>query len=689
MSAPDQRLDSAVFRPSTVALVGVSSNPASPAGRPLNFLHRSGFKGIVHAVNPVREVVQGVRSHPSVQECDPTPEHAYILLGQPRVEDAVRACGDAGVTVATILADGYAESGAEGRRKQDRLVEIARSSGMRLLGPNSMGVADLHAGALITTNAIYQDPALKPGHVGLISQSGSMMGGLISRAAAIGVGFSRVAAVGNECDIGLADIGTMMLTDPNTRVITLFLETIRDAEGLARFAGDAHRVGKPVIAYKLGRSRTGQQLAVAHTGALLADDAVIECFLRDVGIARVSTLEGLVEAPMLFSARRPNAESQMRVGVLTTTGGGAATVTDRLALEGVTIIPPSDATYRSLSATGLSVAEGTILDLTLAGAEPQYVRAATEAVARDPRVDLVLSVTGSSGRASPETSVAPLIGADTKHKPLACFFAPDAPDALKQLTSGDVPAFRTPESCADVIAAFLRWRSPRCKGPARKPVTAEPVALDELRSLDLLDTLGVTTVARSVAVPGAIEDPPFDYPIVVKALTDAIPHKSDVGGVIVGVETLQGARQAMERIRNSIGVALPGIEITRFLLSPMIPCIQEVLVGYRLDPIVGPVVTVAPGGILVGLYDDKSIRLAPVDAETALGMIGEVTGLAPLRGHRGRPPGDLSALADLIVSMSRLAAAEETILEAEANPVMVSKRSAVAVDALVTVPAVP
>ena len=672
-------LAQAVFTPRTVALVGLSSNPATPAGRPLRFMAGSGARVMV--VNPRREVVQDAPAYPSLADCPEVAEHAYILVGTERVEQAVHDCIDAGVKVATILADGFAEAGQEGRALQDRLVRIARAGGLRLMGPNSMGVADLATSTLLTVNAIYAEPDPLRGPVSLISQSGSIMGGLISRARALGIGFSRVAAVGNECDLGVAELGEMMLDDPGCAVLALFLETIRDADGLARMAAKAHAVGKPVIAYKLGRSSMGAQMAVAHTGALLAEDAVVDAYLADIGIARVKTLDGLIEAPMLFRGRRPLGRG-LNVGVLTTTGGGGAMVADQLALEGVHVQAPSPATLEAVRTTGLSVVAGPVVDLTLAGAGPEYVRPAIEAIARDPQVDLVMSVTGSSGRSAPERTIPPLAEADRGDTALAAFVTPDALHTLEGFTSAGIPAFRTPESTADAVGALNRWRAPKVTVLARAPADAKPLVLDEAASLALLKDAGVPVVESVELAVGEVPD--LRYPVVLKVLSDEVPHKTEAGGVILNIDGPDALTDAAAHIKTSVQAHHPNVTVDRLLAAPMLRPLQEVLIGYRLDAQVGPVITLAPGGVTVGLYDDKAVRLAPVDHATAAQMIDDVIGLAPIRGHRGLPKGDLDALAGAIMALSQLATHHKTVLEAEANPVMVMADGVAAADALVT-----
>jgi acyl-CoA synthetase (NDP forming) len=677
-------LSDALFRPRSVALLGLSSDRRRPTGRVLDYLRRAGYGGKIYVINPRHAEVQQARAYPSLGDLPEVPEHVYVLLGTRLAEQAVCDCAAIGVTVVTVLADGFAETGPEGARRQRAMAETARAAGMRLLGPNSMGLADHHSGAWITVNAIYGEPDQLVGRAVLISQSGSMMGGLISRARSLGLGFAKSVAVGNEADLSVGEIGLSCVDDPDTDVFLLFLETIREAGRLAEFAAAAQAAGKPVVAYKLGRSDVGQQLAVAHTGALLSDDAVVDAYLRDVGIARVHTLDGLVEAATLFAGRKPLGKADPVVGVMTTTGGGGAAVCDRLALAGARIEPASEATLEAIRATGLNVVRAPMTDLTLAGAGPEFVRPALEAMARDPGFDVVVSVSGSSARSSTAETMRPLIEADKRGKPFGAFLTPEATDGLRVLVEAGVPAFRTPESCADAIGALLRWRKPRTGIVPTSTAPEQGTVIDEHTSLALLEGLGVPVVASvemSVAEAGRTALS-FPYPVVAKVLSDAAPHKTEAGGVVVGIDGPEALAAAAVEIAASVAAHHPGVTVERLLVQPMVEGLQEVLLGYRRDPQVGPVVTLAPGGVLVGLYDDKAVRLAPVDEAMAAEMIGEVVGLAPLRGHRGLPKGDLAALARALAAFSRLAALAN-VLEADANPVMVMGDGVVAVDALI------
>jgi acyl-CoA synthetase (NDP forming) len=598
-------LRDALFRPRSIGLVGLSSDTSRPTGRTLDYLRRARYGGAVYVVNPRRDEVQGARAYASLRDLPEVPEHVYVLLGTNLAAEAVADCARAGVKVATVLADGFAETGPSGAARQREMVAVARAAGMRLLGPNSMGLADLHSGAWITVNAVYTEPEQLIGRVALFSQSGSMMGGLISRARSLGLGFSKSVGVGNEADLSIGELGLLCVDDPDTDVFLLFLETIRDADQMAKFAAAAQVAGKPVIAYKLGRSDVGRQLAVAHTGALLSDDAVVDAYLRDIGIARVHTLDGLIEAATLFAGRGPLGKRDPVVGVMTTTGGGGAAVCDRLALAGARIEPASGETLEAIRATGLNVAEAPMTDLTLAGAKPQFVRPALEAMARDPNFDVVVSVSGSSARSSTAETMGPLIEADKNGKPFGAFLVPEATGGLRMLVEAGVPAFRTPESCADAIGALLRWRAPR-GGIAPRPYAEERGSvMDERASLALLEGLGVPVVASVDVEIGQTPALPFPYPVAAKVLSGAVPHKTEAGGVVIGIEGPEALAAAARRIAASVHALHPGVTVDRLLVQPMAAGLQEVLLGYRRDPQVGPVVTLAPGGVLVGLYGGR------------------------------------------------------------------------------------
>ncbi len=690
-----------LFAPRSVAIVGQSDDPAKTAGRPLKFLRQMGYAGRVYPVNPRRDSVLGERAWPALAALPEAPEHAYIVTPTDAAVAAVEDCARLGVKVATVLADGFAEAGGEGLAREARLRAACAQTGMRVVGPSSLGVVDLRTKAMLTANAAFDEAELPAGRVFAASHSGSLIGALLTRGKARGIGFAGLVSVGNEVDLSLGEICAATLDDPGIDGYMLFLETMRHAQALRRFALAAAARGKPIIAYKLGRSAAARELAVSHTGALAGEDDVADAFLRACGIARVDTFDGLLEGLPLL-ARVPAAGGRKRVGVVTTTAGGATMVIDPLASRGVAIEPASAATLARLAAAGIEVKPARMIDLTIAGARYATMKATLDILLAAPEFDLVLAVVGSSARAAlaseasgqrgdsivqPEATVRSVIDSAGAEKPLAAFLAPDAPDALAALSRAGVPNFRTPEACADAIAAALARRPPRPMAARSSPPAARVGrVLDELAAGALLERLGIARVPAVSLDAGTTQAPalPFPYPVAVKVFSAEIAHKSDVGGVALDIADGAALVAAIRTIAASVAEHRPDARIARVLVQPMVTGLGEVLIGYRVDRDVGPLIMAAAGGLLTEIMRDRSLRLAPVDRAEARAMIAELRGLLPLAGYRGRPKGDLDALATAIVALSRLAD-HPAVAEAEINPLIVrpAGQGVVAVDALV------
>jgi len=684
-----QSLCQSLFSPRSVAIVGQSDDVTKTAGRPLKYLRQAGFGGRVYPINPRRKDVLGERAYPSLAALPEVPEHAYVVAPTEPAIEAVAECGRLGVKVATVLADGFAEAGPVGEAREARLKDICAATHLRIIGPSSLGIVDLRSKAMLTANAAFDEVDLPVGKILAASHSGSMIGALLSRGKARGVGFAGLVSVGNEVDLSLGEICEATLDDPGIDGYMLFLETLRHADALHRFAQGAAAVNKPVLAYKLGRSEEARELAVSHTGALAGEDDVADAFLADCGIARVDTLDGLIEGlPLLKRVpRRTPGGRKATVGVVTTTAGGATMVVDPLASRGVAVAPPTRETLaRIRAATGIAVKPARLIDLTTTGARYEAMKAALDSLNDAPEFDLIVAVVGSSARFLPERAVKPIIDCADAATPIAAYLVPEAPQALAALSAAGVPNFRTPEACADAVAAALRRRAPRIAAswPIRKHAASENArrVLDELEAYALLAHLGIARAPAIAVDIGVTSAPtlPFSYPVAVKALAADIPHKTEVGGVVLDVRDGDALIAAMARIAANVGKPL-----ARVLVQPMVTGLGEVLVGYRVDRDVGPLIMLAAGGVLAEIYRDRSLRLAPVDLETAQEMIGEVRGLAAIKGFRNRPVGSLDALARTIVALSQLATMDEPVAEAEINPLMVRPKGegVIAVDALV------
>ncbi|WP_137125443.1 acetate--CoA ligase family protein [Roseomonas sp. HF4] len=660
----------ALLNPRHIALVGASADPARLTARAQVYLRKHGFDGDLYPVNPRAETVLGERSYPTIADIPGPVDLAYLLLGTEHVEGVIADVAAKGIPVAAILADGFAEAGPEGQARQARLLATARAAGVRILGPNSMGLINLNARTACSVNAALEAESLPAGRLALVSQSGSMLGAIMARGAARGLGFSHLISTGNEADLTASEIAGLLVDDPEVDAILLFLEAIRRADLLAAAARRAHAAGKPIIAFKLGRSSFGAELANSHTGALAGSDAAADAFFRANGIARVTMIEALLEAPALFVGRRPLAAPKRAVSVMTTTGGGGAMAVDALGVAGIETRAPDATAVEGLKAAGLPH-HGRMIDVTLAGTRADKVQAALAALAADPDTDLALSVIGSSAQFRPHDAVAGILAAaKAGHaKPIAAFLVPQADVSLRMLGEAGVAAFRTPESCADAIRAFLDWRAPRSPSSAPSISFPLPARPDEGDARQLMAMLGIDTGYSVMRTPQDAPDG-LNFPVALKVLSPDLAHKTEVGGVALNIPdagALQAEAQAMlSRVRERA----PDARITGFLVQPMVRGLAEAIIGFRRDPEAGPVVLVGAGGVLAELHRDTALRCAPVTEAEAREMIAEVKGLRPVSGWRSLPRGDLEALARAVVAVSRLAALPE-VAEAEINPLII------------------
>jgi len=680
-------VNQALFYPRSIALVGVSDDPRKTGGRPLQFLRQSGYAGTIYPINPNRAEVQGETAWPSLEALPETPEHVFILSPTDTVLPTVKECAARGVTVVTILASGFSESGKEGAEREQELHAIARSSGLRILGPSSLGIVNPHNGLVLTANAAFAEPGLPKGNVFVASHSGSMIGALVSRGKARGIGFAGLVSVGSESDLCVGEICLSTLDDPNIDGYILFLESLRHGDKLKIFAAEAARRGKPVIVYKLGRSSAAAEMAATHTGALAGEDDIADAFLRDLGVVRVDMLETLFEVLPLARKLTHRSSSVGKVGVVATTGGGAAMVVDQLGLRQVNVQPVSDDTQQKLSAAAMPGSAGRVLDLTLAGTKYEIMKQALQIMLDAPEFDMVVAVVGSSARLQPELAVKPILEFIDTKKPLAVMLVPDAPEALHMLTQAGIPCFRTPESCADAISSVIRRRT--LTQSASIPIRHIPNAraISEAQAYEILDTLDVPHAPYvTIPVAGAAASLPFSFPVVAKVCSANIPHKTEVGGVVLGIEDTAQLTQALGTLRTNLREHVPDTTCEQILIQPMAKGLTEVLIGYRVDPDAGPIIMLAAGGIWAEIMRDRSIRLAPVSLATAREMICEVNLLKTVSGLRGKKKGDLEALAQAISKLSNLALRPElNVVDAEVNPMLVMEEGlgVLAVDALI------
>jgi acyl-CoA synthetase (NDP forming) len=657
-------------------------------------MRKYGYAGKLFPINPGRDEVFGEKAYPDVTAVPDEIDHALIMVPAKHVAKALMQCVAKKIPVVTIYTDGFAEVGAEGRAMQEELQKIAKAGGVRLVGPNCIGLFSSQTNLALSVNAVLENLDIKPGPIAVVSQSGSMTGGLLSRGLGRGVGFSKLVSVGNEADIALGEFTDMLVDDPHTKAILLFMETLRDAEHLARAGRRAYEIGKPIIAFKLGRSEIGQDCAASHTGAMAGSDEMADTFLKAHGILRVDHLETLFELAPMIMGKKPR--KTHRVAIMSTTGGGAATVADRLGTLGIDVVGPTQQVIDNLKKNhNITISSARVTDLTLAGAKKEIYSAVLNELLASDHCDLVIPIAGSSAQFHPQIAVAPIVEADPRDKIIAAFLAPHAEKSLNLLTEAGIAGFRTPESCADAIRAWRDWTPPQTQpaidsarvGEAKKLIAAaNSKQLNEYDACKVFAALGVnlapTTVIQSL--DDVSDAANVQFPGVAKILSPDIAHKTDAGGVVLNIADAAALKQAARDILERVGKKHPQAKLNGILVQRMEKGLAEIILGFKRDPQVGPVVVLGIGGVLAEIYKDFAARLAPVSVEDAAKMIEQVKGLAPIRGYRGMTKGDCAALAKTVSDFSQLAYIDD-VAEAEINPLIVKREGdgVVAVDGLI------
>ena len=690
----DNNFNQSFFNPRSVAIVGASSNAQKTGARVQRFLVSHGYKGKIYPVNPNREEIFGLKCYPKLTKIHKQIDHVFIAVDGNKIIDAVRDAVSMNIKCATILSGGFSESGSEGLNLEKQILHIAREGNLRILGPNSIGIINISDSVVLSANAMLDLPNLKKGGLSVISQSGSLIGALLAHGHSRGIGFSKLFSVGNESDLTVGEIGKMLICDDDTHTIILFLETLRNSKEVSEMARLAYASGKSVITYKLGKSDLGKELAKSHTGAIAGSDDAFNAFIKYNGIKRVHIFESLIEVPNLFKNKKlPEGN---RIGIVTTTGGGGAMVVESLSSTDIEVIDPELLISELIDKHNIPLNKNKVVDLTIAGTKPEIVSDAIKYFMDDNDCDLVVMVVGSSAKFRPDQAVEPLVKFGKYKKPLAVYIAPEAPEALKVLQQHDIACFRTPESCAEGIRAYLNTKAP--KKNIEKSYNFENISnklkgssnknLSEKNSLEIFKEIGINTVHFEI-FSNEEQAKHFasilGFPVAIKILSNDFLHKTEIGGVelnINSIEDLIYRYQKLSKISNKLNIKE---NEKKYLMQKMENGLTEIILGYRVDELVGPIVMIGSGGVMSEIYDDKSIRIAPVDISDAMEMIKEVKSLIRVQGFRGLPQADMKVLAQAIVQISQLASVRE-IKDAEINPIIIKEgqEGLVAVDGLIT-----
>ncbi|RVT90639.1 CoA-binding protein [Rhodovarius crocodyli] len=663
-----------LLKPRSVAVVGASADPSKMTGRPVGYLMKHGFSGAVYPVNPRADAIGDLRCYPDIASLPEAPDVGLILLGPERAEAAVRDLAARGTAAAIVLASGYGEASPEGAARQAALKEAAGS--MRLLGPNTIGLVNLSDRITLSASGALEVGELPPGRISLVSQSGGILGSLLSRAADRGIGFAKLLSTGNEADIDSADMIDLLVDDAETDVIAVYMEGLRRPDAFRAAARRAAEANKPIVVFKVGRSESGARSAASHTGALAGPDRLYDAFFQQLGVIRAQVFSDLLDIPGALACGRRL--SGRRVAVLTSTGGAGTLVADACGLAGFDLPVPDAATVERLSVVGDSgqaAHDRNPVDVTLAGLQPKLLRTSLRALLDSPSYDALITIVGSSALAQPELVADALFECQAESdKPILAYVSPHAPHVLRALNSRGIPALASPESCASVLEAMLpRGVPPIPVAPAPAVTTLPAGPANEAEAKALFAGYGITPVREIIAATpeeAGRAAATLGGRVVLKVLSRQILHKSELGAVKVNLDPADVAAEAAAMLVRLKAQGAP--EPEGLLVQEMARGGVEMILGFVRDPQLGPAILLGMGGVTAELIKDTAMRLLPLAESDVDAMLAELKTRPLLEGYRGAPVADVAALRQAVLGFARMAGAlGERLVEAEINPLFV------------------
>jgi acetyltransferase len=701
---------SSLFEPRSVALVGATEVREKVGGRMLENLLSAGFQGRLFAVNPKYRSVRGVPCFASVGEL-PQPVDLAVIVTPPRTVPAViEECGRFGIRAAVVITAGFSEAGAEGAKLEHELLAAARRHGVRVLGPNCLGLMRPPLGL----NATFARGNALPGSLALLSQSGAVCTALLDWASPSGIGFSSVISLGGSSDLDFGEVIDYLAADPRTEHILLYVEGVRDGRRLVSSLRAAART-KPVIVMKVGRYPAGSRAAVSHTGAIVGTDDVFDAVVRRTGIVRVTTAGELIAAAHALGARvRPTGQ---RLAIVTNGGGPGVMAADRAGALGLPLATLAPETVRKLERVlPPNWSHGNPIDV-IGDAGPERYRAAVSACLEDSGVDGVVAILTPQAMTEPDDAAAAVIGAAAgSGKPvITCWMGEASVGAAREkLMRAGLSTFRLPENAVEAfayIAAFYRNQRLLLEAPppmieretadleSARRIVREALAqgrsvLGATESKALLAAFRIP-VARSL--DAATEDQAVaaaeaeGYPIVMKIRSPDITHKSDVGGVRLGLANAQAVREAYAYMMANVAARRPQARVGGVSIERMVSRAngRELMVGILRDPVFGPAITFGAGGIAVEVLRDRAVALPPLNATLVADMIDGTRVARMLDEFRHLPPVDRVALEGLLLRVSEIACEMPEVEELDINPVVADEHGVLALDARVVVKAVP
>lgn len=679
-----------LFQARSVAIVGASSDPAKITGRPLAYMRARGYAGALFPVNPARSEVQGLPAYPSLSAIGQPVDLAIVGTSAEQVEPVIREGIAVGVKAFVVFSSGFAEIGDEGRALQERLRTLAREHGVAILGPNCLGLANSATGLIASFTTALESAPLQRGHFAFVSQSGALGAYWLDIVLRSGLGFSQWISTGNECDVDAAEAIDFLVDDPDTRVIGLYLEDIRDTLAFRRALQRAAQAGKPVIAMKSGRSQAGAKAAASHTGALAGDDTLYDACLHQCGALRVDSLSSMIDAARLYLF--DSAPQGSRLAVMSVSGGAGVLIADESEALGLALPAFADATCDALRPLLPSFARpANPLDLT--GNVVQNTASigqALAAVAQDPEVDAIVLFVGLMHSIAHAFTDALASARQHIRQPIVVVWMGAMPESVAVVEAARIPVFADIPQAMRALAAARRLAE--LQAGARGALQADTLALPRASATQALsewDGKQLLAGQSAVGVPqgvlvtsGAAPANLPPGPLAAKLQSAELLHKSDAGGVILRIGSPAALEQAIQRLRQ-VGADLK-LDMQGILVEQMVPFDHELVLGLRRDPRFGALLTVGRGGVEVELDPDAATRLLPLAPSEIEALLRGLRSARLLQGFRGRPAVDLPALAARIATLCDWFLDQPALTEVEINPLAVRGGEAWALDALVT-----
>lgn len=692
----------AVLRPDRVAIVGASSDPSRIGGKLIQFLKRGGFAGALYPINPKQPEIQGLTAYATLADTPHAPDLAVIVLAAPAVPGAVDEAIARGARGIIIMSGGFAETGPEGKAAEEQIRARCAAAGVALLGPNCLGVANHQAALTCTFSTVLESTWPKAGGIALVTQSGAIGSYCYGLGADRGLGFSKWIATGNEAGVDVADCIAWLAGDEHTRVILAHLEGCKDGRKLVRALEAAVRAGKRVVVMKVGDTEAGARAALSHTATLAGEEPIWDAVLRAAGVCRVRSIEEMLDVAYACAAPLPATPT---VGIVTGSGGVGVMLADAASSHGLQLPPLPMAAQRAIKTLIPFASTGNPIDATGQILNDIAVLTAIIAIVLEQggygSIVIFLQFIGRAPQHFDRIKE-PLIASRQRFadKPFV-LCGSLTPEGRAEMEQAGFLVFEDPLRCVRALAAlsgFARSVAHPLPTQLREPPPTDgpPLApgrtLDEVEARELLRAAGVPFVegrlvrTQEEALHAARA---LGYPVVLKVVSADIAHKSDVGGVALGLADDQALCAAWERTVDNVKRHAPSAQVRGMFVSRMVSGGVETLLGLVHDPVFGPVVSFGLGGVLVELLRDVAFRLAPLDLAAARAMIREIRGFPVLDGARGRPRVDTEAIAQALVALAAFGA-QQSGVAIDINPFLALPDGGVAVDALMaTAPLTP